>query len=171
EKVIEDRDQFIPLSSGLAESAEAGVLGVTNRVRALPDSSDPMARQFEEEAKAAVQQGSPQGAIEGFKRAVSQDPKFTRDWIWLGETYLGLRQKDAGVAALRQAVESDPQQPLSYKVLAFALTSLNRRSEAIQVWQELVKVSRPITTSPPTWATCLVLRNDIPRLCPTLNQP
>ena len=168
EKVIEDRDQFIPLSSGLAESAEAGVLGVTNRVRALPDSSDPMARQFEEEAKAAVQQGSPQGAIEGFKRAVSQDPKFTRDWIWLGETYLGLRQKDAGVAALRQAVESDPQQPLSYKVLAFALTSLNRRSEAIQVWQELAKVEPADHDIPTNMGNLLSAEKRYPEALPYL---
>jgi len=168
EKVNEDRDQFIPLSSGQPQTAEAAVLGMRNQVWALPASSDPKALQSEEEAKAAIQQGSPQGAIDGFKRAVSQDPKFTRDWIWLGEMYLGLMQKDAGVAALRKAVESDPQQPLSYKVLAFALTSLNRRSEAIQVWQDLAKVEPDDHDIPTNMGNLLSAEKRYPEALPYL---
>ena len=43
--------------------------------------------------------------------------------------------------AFRKAVEADPQQQVSYKILAFALTSMDRNSDAIQVWQELAKVA------------------------------
>jgi tetratricopeptide (TPR) repeat protein len=140
EKVYEDRNQFIPFS-GKPESAEQAVLKMQSRIRGLPDSSDPKALEAENEARAAIQQGSLESAIDGFKRAVTEDPKFTRDWIFLGQLYMASKQKDAGVDAFRKAVDSDPQQPAPYKVLAFALTSLGRRDEAIRIWQALAKVA------------------------------
>ena len=72
------------------------------------------------------------------------------------------------MAALRQAVESDPQQPLSYKVLAFALTSLNRRSEAIQVWQELAKVEPADHDIPTNMGNLLSAEKRYPEALPYL---
>jgi cytochrome c-type biogenesis protein CcmH/NrfG len=91
--------------------------------------------------KPPFKQGSPQGAIESMKRAVAKDTKFTRGWIMLGTLQIGMSDNDGGVASLRRAVESDPQNPLCYKVLAFSLTSIKRRRDAIQTWHELEKVS------------------------------
>lgn len=141
ERVHQDRDQFIPLSSGQPLTAQEAVLRMRNRVWELPDSTDPKAMRLEQDARSALQLGSFQSATDAFKHAVGQDPKFTRDWILLGEMYLSTMQRDAGLDALRKAVEADPKQPLSYKLLALTLTSLNRRSEAIQVWQDLSKVA------------------------------
>jgi Tfp pilus assembly protein PilF len=140
EKVHEDREQFITLSSGAPETAEQAVLQMRQRVWELAESSDPQALQAEREARSAVQQGSIQGGIDGLKKAVTQDPKFTRAWILLGELYLGSMQKDTAVDAFRKAVDSDPQQAVSYKMLAFALSSLGRSDDAIRVWENLAKV-------------------------------
>lgn len=141
EKVHEDREQLIPLSSEKPQSAMQAAVKIEDQIWRLPDSSDPKALQAEDEARAAIQQGSLQGAIDGFKRAVAQDPKFTRDWLFLGQLYMASMQKDAAVDAFRKGLDSDPRQPLPYKVLAFALTSLGRRNESIRVWQDLAKVA------------------------------
>jgi tetratricopeptide (TPR) repeat protein/transglutaminase-like putative cysteine protease len=141
EKAYEDRNQFILLSSGKQETAKQAGVKMQNQIWGLPDSSDPKALEAENEARAAIQRGSLQGAIDGFKRAVTLDSKFTRDWIFLGQFYMASKQKDAGVDAFRKAVDSDPQQPVPYKVLAFALMSLDRYDEAIRVWQDLAKIA------------------------------
>ncbi len=141
EKVYENRNQFIPFSSGKSETPEQAIVRLRNQIWGLPDSKNPKALEAEEEGKVAFKQGSMQAAVDCFKRAVTHDPQFTRVWLFLGQLYLASRQEDAGVDALRKAVASDPQQPVPYKVLAFALMSLGRRTEAIRTWQDLAKVT------------------------------
>ncbi|MBZ5646156.1 MAG: DUF3857 domain-containing protein [Acidobacteriia bacterium] len=140
-KVAEDRDQYVELSSSTARNAQVAVGTLQRRVWELPDSTDPKAMEAENQAKEALQRGQMEEGIRDYRRAVAADPKFTRGWIVLGQMYLATLQKDAGIEALRGAVRSNPQQVISYKVLAFALTSSGRRDEAIGVWQDLAKVA------------------------------
>ena len=62
EKVAEDRSQFIAVSSGKIESEFEASAKIRNRVLELPDSNNPKALQLEQEARAALPQGSFQGA-------------------------------------------------------------------------------------------------------------
>jgi tetratricopeptide (TPR) repeat protein len=157
DKVHEERDRYIPLLSGRQErTGQTALLNFQEQILKLPDSGDPKARQAESDARTAAQKSSMQDAIDGFKEAVADDPKFTRDWLFLGQLYMASGQKDAGIDAFRRGVSSDPQRPVSYKVLAFALMSLGRRSEAIGVWQELAKVSPDDRDIPPNMGTLLV---------------
>lgn len=143
EKAVEDRNRFIYLSSSSAqpESPQQVITAFQQRVWELPDSKEPATLQAEQEARAAIQRGSFHEAVDAYKRAVSQDPKYVRGWIFLGQMHMALMEKDEAIDALRKGVDSDPQEPLSYKVLAFALTSMGRRKEAIEVWRDLAKVA------------------------------
>lgn len=141
EKVFEDRNQYIPLSSANANSLQNAAYAFQRRVSELPDSKDAKAAEAEQDARTAAQSRSYQGAIDALNRAVRLDPKFTRAWVLLGQMYMGGMQAEPGLHAFRSAVDCDPKQPLPYKFLAFALTSIARRTEAIQVWQNLAKVA------------------------------
>jgi tetratricopeptide (TPR) repeat protein len=150
ERVHKDKDQFVPVVSG--GRAAADFTSMQQQIWNLPDSTNPEAMQLEQEARGYLANRSPLAALNALKRAVEKDPKFTRDWIFLGQMYLytgqpldqlhfASAQKEDGIKALRKAVETDPQQPLTYKVLAFALASQQRYAEAIQAWQDLAKIS------------------------------
>lgn len=141
EKVFKDRLQYIPLSTAAASSPQDAARAFQRRVWELPDSKDPKALEAEQDARTALQSGSFEGSIDSLKKAVRIDPKFTRGWILLGQMYMSWQQPEAGLRAFRSAVDCDPKQPLPYKFLAFALTGQGRRSEAIQVWQDLAKVA------------------------------
>ncbi|HEY6307051.1 MAG TPA: DUF3857 domain-containing protein [Candidatus Angelobacter sp.] len=147
EKAMEDRNRYIPLSSALGSSSSAqtdsplqAMMTVQQQVWELPASKNAPALQAEQDARAAIQQNSFPAALEALQRAVALDPTFARDWILLAQMRMALGEKDTAIDAFRKAVDCDRQQPLPYKMLAFALTSLGRRSEAIQVWQDLAKV-------------------------------
>ena len=141
EKVSDDREQYILLSSGESETPEQAMAKFQRQIWDLPDSSDPEALQSERDAREALRRGALPDAAESLEEAVDQDPKFTRAWIFLGQVYMGTRQQEEGIEALRKAVASDPRQPIAYKVLAFALASADRADEAIQVWHDLAKVA------------------------------
>ncbi len=49
------------------------------------------------------------------------------------------RETDTGLDALRKAVSLAPTNSRPYKALGFALMSLHRNAEAIQLWRDLLK--------------------------------
>lgn len=141
EKVQKHRGQFIALSSSRPQTAEEAISQFQSGFLHLPDSENEEALAAESGAREVVGRGSPSPAIEKLQRAVQLDPKFTRAWIFLAQIQLAFARQLEGIDSLRKAVESNPQEPLSYKMLAFALTSTDQRTEAIQVWQDLAKVA------------------------------
>src|SRR5262249_47022938 len=128
------------MASEMPQSPRAAMAALRQRVWDLPDSQNPKALQAEQESRGALERSSIQDAAEALKRAVTLDPKFVRAWILLGEMQMAMMERTEGIEAFREAVAADTQQPLSYKLLGMALASLDRRPEAIQVWQDLAKV-------------------------------
>lgn len=59
----------------------------------------------------------------------------------LGGEYIKLKRYDAAVTHLRQAVTHDPAYSAAWKLLGQALTRLDRKNEAIDVYVEGIRVA------------------------------
>jgi tetratricopeptide (TPR) repeat protein len=173
EEVHKDRERFIPIvHAGSASgpiSQEASLI-LQSGIWALPDTTDAKAQMFEEQARKAMDDNSVQLAAEEIRRAVEQDPKFTRGWIMLGQVEMMLHQQSAGIAAFRKAVASDPKQPVAYKILALALRSIGLRRDAILAWQDLAKVDPEDNDIPTNLSTLLFAEKRFEEAVPYLEK-
>jgi len=106
----------------------------------LPNSTVPAANDLERAAAASGRASDRDGVMSNLKQAVAADPNFTRAWLRLAGIQLAMRQNDDAIASFRKAIASDPKQPFPYKVFALTLMMLDRQADAIQVWQDLLKV-------------------------------
>jgi tetratricopeptide (TPR) repeat protein len=145
--VQDDVNRYIDSFSASAkmERTQAQVVAETiNDARVkLPASDNIEAREMESKALAAGQNRNIPQAIEAMRNAVSADPKFARGWFSLGGFYMTGRQPDAAIDAYHKVIDSDPTQPVGYKMLALALTFMGtaRRNEAIQAWKDFLKIA------------------------------
>ena len=160
EKVQADHNQFVlfsdhPVFVQSRELPQQAMLSIMERLAVLPSSSDPAAREFEQECHRAFMRNDIRGMLEALKKAAAQDPKCTRYWLLLGQLQMATREGNSALDAFRKGVDSDPQQPLSYKLLALALATMNRPDEAIKVWQDLAKVAPQDTEVPVNLASLL----------------
>jgi tetratricopeptide (TPR) repeat protein len=126
-------------TAGAAVSASANDL--RQAVWTLPASSDPVAAQYENDARNAFMQNDLESGISSLHSAVEKDPKFARAWLLLGTVLSAKREKDGAIDAFRNAVSADATQPVSYKFLGFALMANRNFEEANSVWQSLVKLT------------------------------
>ena len=110
-------------------------------LRELSESTSPEANRLEADARMAVSLGDRSAALNGFKRAVEVDPKFTRAWIELAAMCLASGQSDSGLDALRKAIESDPKQLVARRTYAIVLTGLRRSDAAMDAWREILKIA------------------------------
>jgi tetratricopeptide (TPR) repeat protein len=110
-------------------------------IESLPDSRIPDANQLEQDALSAMKTFNVKSAEDNFKNAVAQDPKFTRAWLRLAVLYAGLAATDNAITTFRKAVDSDPSLPTPRRILAFVLMRLNRPTDAIKAWQDLLKIA------------------------------
>jgi tetratricopeptide (TPR) repeat protein len=133
-----DRDQYIQLSTRTSSSAENALNKLMTEIWQLPDSKDPNALKYENEAQEAFQSADPLRAIEALKNAVVSDPKFVRDWLLLGRTYEGIRKLDKAEEAFRGATVADPTTPLAWKLLGFCLMSQHKYDDAVKTWQTFI---------------------------------
>ena len=143
--VFDDYSQWIQLSSNRTPTPDAGaqselvVTDLTGFVRHLPDSSAPEALRLETEANEALQRKDSQTAIASLYRSVAADPKFIRAWLRLGAFLMSVGQWEAGIDAFKKATAANPQEPVSYKVYAYASMAKGNYNEALPVWQSYVK--------------------------------
>jgi tetratricopeptide (TPR) repeat protein/transglutaminase-like putative cysteine protease len=110
-------------------------------LRELSESTSHEANRLEADARMAVSLGDGSAALNGFKRAVEVDPKFTRAWIELAAMCLASGQSDSGLDALRKAIESDPKQLVARRTYAIVLTGLRRSDAAMDAWRETLKIA------------------------------
>jgi len=102
--------------------------------------TNPEAQKLLEQAKEAFQQQRFREALELCDRAAKLDPKSKEAWVLAGSLRMSwAREPEEGLANLRKAIEIDPKDARTYKMMAFGLMALRRSEEAIQVWQELLK--------------------------------
>lgn len=142
-RMQEDANQFVETSSAAAPAGNAVQKGAEFRIaiEALPDSKSPEANLLETDAVNAMKTYDITRAEYSLKTAVAKDPKFTRGWLRLGVIYAGLAATTDAIATFHNAVDSDPSRPISYKILADALLTWRRPTEAITTWQDLLKIA------------------------------
>jgi tetratricopeptide (TPR) repeat protein len=128
-------------ASNAGSVASNSMTDLREAVWALPASSDPVAEQYENDARNAFSQNDLDSGISSLHSAVEKDPKFARAWLLLGTVLSAKRNKDGAIDAFRNAVFADSSQPVSYKFLGFALMANHNFEEANSVWQRLVKIT------------------------------
>ena len=126
-----------PHAQGPARIAEL----LRQSVQQLPSSSNSEAVQAEQNAQASMRKKDLTSAITALKYAVSLDATFSRAWIELGWTYGGSRDKSSALNAFQKAVEADPKQIVSYKILAFMYMAFGNQDNAITTWQKLEAIA------------------------------
>ena len=149
-RVYDDHDVQIALTHAgePAVSASSGTTAVgasggdfRQAIWSLPSSSDPVAAQYENDARNAFARNDLEGGTSSLRSAVEKDPKFARAWLLLGSVLSAKQDKDGALDAFRNAVSADATQPISYKFLGFALMANRNFEQANSVWQSLVKIA------------------------------
>jgi tetratricopeptide (TPR) repeat protein len=146
-RMLEDANNYIETASGatrpLNSATTFALKGAEHRseIEALPDSGNPDATLRERDAMEAMRTYDVTRAEDGFKKAIDEDPKFTRAWLRLASLYLGLGATNKALETFQKAVDSDPSKSISHKILAMVLMQMNRQAEAITAWQDLLKIA------------------------------
>jgi tetratricopeptide (TPR) repeat protein len=99
----------------------------------------PQAESFYEQGRNAWQQRDYAGAANFFEKAVKADGKYGLAWSSLGMIHLAQGNVDQGFEEMKKAIAVDPQQVMSYKMLARAQASYHRMDEALETWRSLEK--------------------------------
>ena len=84
--------------------------------------------------------GDDRESIEPLELAVRLDPKLTPAWLFLGAARLGLGDTPAGLEALRIVLHLQPDHRDALGLLASALLSLDRPTEAANQYQKLAEL-------------------------------
>lgn len=134
--VADDHARYVEMSSGRSPASS-----YQDAIWTLPYSENPEAARAYDDAREKYQKQDTQGEVASLRHAVEVDPKFTRAWLWMGEIYKYLGQKDQALQAYRKAIEGVPEEAVSYKVLGFSLIEFGKFQEAVPVWQELIKLA------------------------------
>ncbi len=153
--IEEDRDQYIQLTVRSASPAEEARNKLFGDIWQLPDSKDPNALKYENEARDAEMSRDPLGAVVALEKSVASDPKFLRDWVLLGSSYQGIGKPDKAIGAYRSATVADPTEPLPYKMLGLCLMSQHKYDEAVAAWQGMIKADPNDGDGPSNLATSL----------------
>jgi tetratricopeptide (TPR) repeat protein/transglutaminase-like putative cysteine protease len=147
-QVNDDRDLLISLSNLSKEPHAAGTTNTLSEaiektrqaVWALPSSSDPVAAQYENDARDALMRNDIASATTSLRSAANKDPKFARAWLVLGSLLEAQFQRDAALEAYRNAVSANPKRGICHKLLGFALMGSGKYEEAVSTFQGLIKV-------------------------------
>jgi tetratricopeptide (TPR) repeat protein len=133
-----DVDRYVQTAStnvpAEAFATAAGVPAFFGQLRNLPDSTLPEANRLEADARTSMLPSA-------FKLAVEADPKFTRAWVELATSCWARRDNDAGLDALRKAIDSAPKSLAVREMYAFMLTTLGRKEAGAQAWREALQIA------------------------------
>lgn len=135
--VSEDQETFIALKGARRVTAS----NYQNAIWDLPYSKNEEAAKAYDDAREEYKKHDTRAEIAALERAVRLDPKFTRAWLWLGDVYGDQGSDKASVAAYRSAIQNDPKELLSYKVLAFNQFRHGHFDESVAAWKELVALA------------------------------
>jgi tetratricopeptide (TPR) repeat protein/transglutaminase-like putative cysteine protease len=93
-----------------------------------------------QQASAAMQSGNFEEAADLTERATKLSPDYKYGWLMLGNLRLVTRRTDDAIAAFQKAIDSDPKDGSTRRIVALTLMRMKRPAEAIQVWRDLVKL-------------------------------
>ena len=129
--VLSDAEQHLSIDSSAAGSP---VL-----------SSDLKGDELYDAAKAALQRGSYQTAIELLQKVVGADPKHKTAWMDLGRAYMVLRQTDLAIAAFERQSELDPYDEFAFDFLGWAYTTERKYDQAATEFNKAIEIN-PLST-------------------------
>jgi tetratricopeptide (TPR) repeat protein len=82
--------------------------------------------------------------LDGAKSLVDQalkiDGHFGAAWSLLGRIHMIRGERDEGIAAFQKSIQCDPQYRENYNLLVHAYTESGQTNEAIQTWQNFLKI-------------------------------
>ena len=144
--------QTIPLMARPIESMRGRGDYFARSLNALPDSTV-STRKVRERSHVRGRDFGPSRGHADLQAGCGSRSKFTRAWVRLAQLQASMRHTDD--AATHFARRSrDPKQPVLYKVFAFTMMSLQREDDAIEAWQDLLKVAPDDADAPRISATC-----------------
>jgi tetratricopeptide (TPR) repeat protein len=110
-------------------------------MQSLPPSMNPEAVDLFNEAQEAATQHDLPTAIDDLKKVVATDPGCARAWIMLG--LLSFYDKDTAAAehSFHQAVSNNPKNPDVFRAVALAFIAINKRHDALSVYQDMLKIA------------------------------
>jgi Flp pilus assembly protein TadD len=135
----------------------------------LSSSPSGEANRFEAEAMSEAPSDLP-AAAESLKKAVAADPRFTRAWLRLAAMQSFMRNFDDAVASYREAVAVDTKQAFPYKAMAYGLSGMDRRDEALKVWSDLLNAVPDDPDAPASLGTLLVAQKRYQEAIPPLQK-
>jgi tetratricopeptide (TPR) repeat protein len=135
--VTEDQETYIPLKGSRRLTAS----NYHDAIWDLPYSKMEEAAKAYDDAREEYQKHDARAEVAALERAVRLDPKFTRAWLWLGDVYRDQGSEKASLAAYRSAIQNDPTELLSYKILAFNQFFHGHFDESLAAWKELVALA------------------------------
>jgi tetratricopeptide (TPR) repeat protein len=139
-----DVNRYVTTSSSRAAITpkapqSGGASTFLTRIWELPASDSAEANRLEADARNAAASSTDRAEVAAkFKRALEVDPKFTRAWLELSTIY---GPTEAGLDAVRKAIESDPRQVVARKTYAYLLKYLRRPDAALDAWHEALKIA------------------------------
>jgi len=92
------------------------------------------------EAQTLRDRGHVEEAILRFKQAFAADPRHWAARTALGELLLKIRRDDEAITVLRATVEKNPNYPLAWYDLAFALRSRSQYAPAVDAYDHYIKL-------------------------------
>jgi putative PEP-CTERM system TPR-repeat lipoprotein len=105
---------------------------------ALPNDSSIL----EAVGKAQAQSGDLQQATNTFRKLAAAEAGSPRPYLQLADVYLAAGKKDQAEAAIRKALEIDPDQPAAQNALVNILVTTNRQRDAVEYFRRM-KQARP----------------------------
>src|SRR5215469_9880594 len=125
--VLSDAEQHLSIDSSAAGSP---VL-----------SSDLKGDELYDAAKAALERGSYQTAIELLQKVVGADPKHKTAWMDLGRAYMVLRQTDLAIAAFERQSELDPYDEFAFDSLGWAYDTERKYDQSATEFNKAIEIN------------------------------
>ena len=92
-------------------------------------------------ARAALDRGNYQAAVDLLKQVVAAEPKHKTAWINLGRAYMGLRQTDQAVEAFKKQTEVNPYDEYGYNSLGWAYQTERKYDDAAAAYDKALEVN------------------------------
>jgi tetratricopeptide (TPR) repeat protein len=92
-------------------------------------------------AKAAMQRGNFQAAVDLLKRLLDSDPKNKTAWLSLGNAYMSLHQTDAAIDAFKKQAELNPYDEYAYNSLGYAYSREHNYDQAAIALQKAIEIN------------------------------
>jgi tetratricopeptide (TPR) repeat protein len=92
-------------------------------------------------ARAALDRGNFQAAVDLLKQVVAADPKHKTAWINLGRAYMGLRQYDQAIDAFKKQTEANPYDEFGYDSLGWVYQTERRYDDATAAYGKALEIN------------------------------